>query len=219
MKKALLAVYAIMLVVSISTANAQTDSSDVKQSTPEFTLKLVGSSSPPTLSILSPQNDSFFNVSIQGVSFHLTYETDTALSWVGYSIGGNGYSIEGKGSNNVTVSENGTLVRDFGSSGYHTLTLYANDTAGNWATPQTVTYLVNFYPDYPPTPTPSPSQTQQPTAEQSPTPAPTATEKVGQGLTDFQLLLIIGLIVEAIIIGVGVAFIIKYRRDNLRKQS
>jgi len=44
----------------------------------------------------------------------------------------------------VTVSENGTLVRDFGSSGYHTLTLYANDTSGNWATPQTVTYLVNF---------------------------------------------------------------------------
>jgi hypothetical protein len=73
----------------------------------------------------------------------------------------------GKGSGNVTVSENGTWVHDFGPNGYHTLTLYANDTSGNWATPQTVTYLVNFYPDYPPTPSPSP--TKQATLEPTPT--------------------------------------------------
>ncbi len=119
------------------------------------------------VSIISPLNNSFFNVSIEGVGYQLIYQTNTTLSWVGYSIGGSGYSIEGKGSGNVTVSENGTWVRDFGSSGYHTLTLYANDTSGNWASPQTVTYLVNFYPDYPPTSSPSP--TQQPRFEPSPT--------------------------------------------------
>ena len=123
----------------------------------------------PKVSILYPNNNSFFNVSLEGVSFYLTYESNNVLSWVGYSLGGKGYSIEGKGSGNVTLSENGTLVRDFGSSGYHTLTLYANDTSGNWATPQTVTYLVNFYPEY--TPVSSSSPTLQPTSEPSPSPA------------------------------------------------
>jgi hypothetical protein len=53
----------------------------------------------------------------------------------------------------VTVIGNGTFVHQFVSlNGYHTLTVFANDTSGNWATPQTVTYLVNFYPDYPPSP-------------------------------------------------------------------
>ena len=120
----------------------------------------------PTISILSPVNDSFFNVSIEGVYYQLIYESNSSLSWVGYSIGGNGYSIEGNGSGNVTVTGNSTFVHDFGSSGNHTLTVYANDTSGSWATPQTITYLVNFYPDTAPTPSPSP--TLQPTAPNTP---------------------------------------------------
>ena len=101
----------------------------------------------PTISILSPLNDSFFNVSLGGVNYQLTYETNSTLSWVGYSI---------DGSDNVTVTGNSTFVHEFVSStGYHTLTVYANDTSGNWAIPQSVTYLVNFYPDYTPTPSPS----------------------------------------------------------------
>jgi hypothetical protein len=149
---------------------------------------------PLTISILSPLNDSFFNVSIEGVSYQLIYETNSTLSWVGYSIGGNGYSIDGKGSGNLTVSENGTRVRDFGSSGYHTLTLYANDTSGNWAIPQTVTYLVNFYPEY--TPAPSPSPTQQPTTEHSQT-----LNNAQENFTSTAI--IIGLVI-AVIVTVGV---------------
>jgi hypothetical protein len=126
----------------------------------------------PTVSILYPLNNSFFNVSIAGVNYQLIYETDSTLSWVGYSIGGNGYSIDGRGSGNVTVSGNSTWVHDFGTNGNHTITLYANDTSGIWATPQTVTYLVNFYPDYPPTP--SPSSTLEPTT--SPLPSPSVAE-------------------------------------------
>ena len=105
----------------------------------------------PKISILYPLNDSFFNVSLGGVNYQLTYETNSTLSWVGYSI---------DGSDNVTVTGNSTFVHEFVSStGYHTLTVYANDTSGNWAIPQSVTYLVNFYPDY----TPSPSIPEFPT--------------------------------------------------------
>ena len=36
----------------------------------------------PTVTILLPQNDSFFNVSLGGVYYQLTYETNSTLSWV-----------------------------------------------------------------------------------------------------------------------------------------
>jgi hypothetical protein len=102
-----------------------------------------------TIKVLSPLNDSFFNVSLGGVSFPLTYETNSNLSWVGFSFdGGSNWTLPGNGSHVPPVSS---------SNGYHTLTVYANDTSGNWATPQTVTYLVNVHPDYTPTTSPSPS--------------------------------------------------------------
>jgi hypothetical protein len=98
----------------------------------------------PTISIVYPTNETFFNVSISGVHFQLLYQTNDTLSWVGYSINGGG---------NVTCTGNTTDYTAFINDGYQfifrlpTLTLYANDTAGNWATPQTVTYLVTFYSD------------------------------------------------------------------------
>jgi hypothetical protein len=109
----------------------------------------------PTVSILFPLNNSLFNAGVGGVNFGLIYETNSSLSWVGYSL---------DGAANVTITGNSTLVHQIVSSnGNHTLTIFANDTSGNWATPQTVTYHVNaypditFYPDYTPTPSPSPS--------------------------------------------------------------
>jgi hypothetical protein len=126
----------------------------------EFSFPTVyaqGGTQQPTIKVLSPLNDSFYNVSLGGVSYQLTYETDSALSWVGYSLDGTA---------NVTVTGNGTLVHNFVSSnGYHTLTVFANDTSGNWAFPQTVTYLVNFYPDY------RPSSSQSSTVSPSPSPS------------------------------------------------
>lgn len=115
----------------------------------------------PIVSILSPQNGSVFDVifgNIENPVFSLTYASNSTLSWVGYSV---------DGANNVTIAENGTdLIEFVTSDGNHTLTLYANDTAGNWATPQTVTYLVNVDNDY--TPTAPPSPTQQQTTEPTP---------------------------------------------------
>ena len=60
----------------------------------------------------------------------MTYWTNASLSWVGYSL---------DGGSNVTAS-NGTLVEI--PVGSRSLTVYANDTAGNWAVPQTVFYSV-----------------------------------------------------------------------------
>jgi hypothetical protein len=166
----------------------------------------------PTVTILLPQNNSIFNVSLEGVHYQLTYETNSILSWVGYSIGGNGYSIEGKGSGNVTVSENGTLVRDFGSSGYHTLTLYANDTSGKWAIPQSVTYLVNVHPEYTPTSSPSPN----PIPTLSPTLEPTSTQKQ-TGFLGTSLPLEYGYVIVAVLVIIVVAELSLVYLKKLRK--
>jgi hypothetical protein len=99
---------------------------------------LAQNNSPPTISIISPTNGAVFDVGFRPVEFQLKYQTNTALSWVGYSIDGAG---------NVTVMGNDTDIVDFEVSGYHNLTLYANDTAGNWAKPQTVTYFTHFHGD------------------------------------------------------------------------
>ncbi len=92
---------------------------------------------PLNISIVSPMNGTTFTVSFgqyPRFSIPLIYTTNTALSWVGYSL---------NGESNVTVTGNGTLINDPSiSDNQFTLTLYANDTSGNWATPQTVTCFV-----------------------------------------------------------------------------
>jgi hypothetical protein len=105
---------------------------------PQLKTALAQSNTVPVISILFPEDNSSFNVVLGVVGFQVIYKTNTALSWVGYSIDGGG---------NVTVSGNSTYVYDIENSGYHTFTLYANDTSGNWATPQTVTYYVTALSD------------------------------------------------------------------------
>ena len=98
----------------------------------------------PSVSILYPTDSTVFNVSIEGVFFQLLYQTNDTISWAGFSI---------NGGTNVTCTGNITEDSMFIKDGYQfdfghpTLTLYANDTAGNWAVPQTVTYTVYFYAD------------------------------------------------------------------------
>jgi hypothetical protein len=121
-----------------------------------LTFKLVDAQSTPVpeITILYPANGTFFNVSIGVGSFQLKYATNNTLSWIGYSIDGSQnrtaygewYDLEQRlydteGNPSVWV------YNVFESSGNHDLTLYANDTTGDWATPQTVTYLVNIYAD------------------------------------------------------------------------
>jgi N-acetylneuraminic acid mutarotase len=84
------------------------------------------------ISILSPANTSYAAIYEPYVSVPLIFETNVPLSWVGYSL---------DGGSNVTVT-NGTLIEIPDAS--RSLTLYANDTAGNWAAPQTVYYSIAF---------------------------------------------------------------------------
>ena len=70
---------------------------------------------PPTLTILSPQDTTYFTNNID-----LNFTVDEETSWIGYSLDGN---------DNVTISGNTTLMGlSFGS---HTLEIYANDTSQN----------------------------------------------------------------------------------------
>ena len=106
------------------------------------------------VSILSPSNNSIFgsllvNDTFPDVTFHLIYKTNEAPSWVGYNI---------DGGSNATVTHNDTVV-DMAPQIYsHTLTLFANDTQGNWATPQTVNFYIAINPGPAPTPTQSTSR-------------------------------------------------------------
>ncbi len=120
-----------------------------------FTSTLPGSPSAVTVSILSPVNGTNFvslwtNDTFPDVNFPLTYVSNEALSWVGYSI---------DGKENVTVFQNGTLVDLPPQFGNHSLTLYANDTFGNFASPKAISFLIvpNLGPTQSPSPSPSPT--------------------------------------------------------------
>ena len=142
--------YDISLQINDSAGNGDYDSFPISgvwvivQPLPSSSPISTQANSVPTISIVYPTNETVFNVSINAVYFQLLYQTNDTLSWVGYSIDGGG---------NVTCTGNTTDNSAYLKDGYEfdighpTLTLYANDTAGNWAIPQTVTYLVNVYPD------------------------------------------------------------------------
>ena len=110
-------------------------------------VEVVNSSSPtqpPQITIVYPTNGTTINSNFGNYptfKFLLIYQTNDSLSWVGYSINGR--------SNVTVIGKTITVNETINDSGYNNLTLYANDTLGNWATPQTVTYLVVFHRDLP----------------------------------------------------------------------
>jgi parallel beta-helix repeat protein len=97
---------------------------------------------PPTVFVLSPANKTYAAVYDPYIRIPLIFETNKTLSWVGYSL---------DGGENITVSENGTLIEIGVNS--RSLTLYANDTTGIWQPPQTVYYEIAFNLGTPPIPT------------------------------------------------------------------
>ena len=89
--------------------------------------------SSPTVYIMSPTNTTYYAIYNSVASVPLTYWTNASLSWAGYSLDGGGI---------VTAPNNGTLIEIPAESRY--LTLFANDTEGNWAIPQRVYYDIAF---------------------------------------------------------------------------
>jgi len=180
----------------------------------------------PEISVLYPTNGTFFNVSMGVESFQLKYATNSALSWIGYSVDGSQnrtaygewfdleqrlYDAEG----NPSVWVYGVFEND----GNHNLTLYANNTAGAWATPQTVTYFVNINADttIPPT-TSNPTTIESSSLSPTSTPMPTINTGSLVELPPIQLLVAASGVISFVIL----SFLL-YRRHrktaNLSKQT
>jgi PKD repeat protein len=80
---------------------------------------------PPAITVISPQNTTYNEASV-----NLTIELSKPASWVGYSLDGQA---------NVTVTSNVLSVPD----GHHSLIVYANNTAGNMGSSETVYFTVD----------------------------------------------------------------------------
>ena len=180
----------------------------------------------PEITILYPANGTFFNVSMGDVGFQLKYATNNTLSWIGYSVdGGQNSTAYGEWYNIVQTlrdTEGNFDVRIYGvfeNDGNHNLTLYANNTSGDWAIPQTVTYLVNINAD-----TYIPPTTSNPTTIQSASLSPTTSSMsaINTGAHEpetepFPTILVITLIVIAVVIA-SILLLIRHRKTaNLSK--
>lgn len=99
------------------------------QSTPVIQSKPSPSPTlPPTnISYLSQQNKTYTQNSVP-----LNFSLPQPAEWIAYSLDGQ-----------AAVAINGNTTLTGLSNGYHTVTIYANDTHGNTATPQTITFTVN----------------------------------------------------------------------------
>jgi len=86
----------------------------------------VNDGKPPTVTNLSLENKTYNQNTLP-----LNFTTDQPTSWIGYSL---------DGKENVTIAGNTTLTGL--PDGQHSLTVYANDTAGNMGVSQTVNFTV-----------------------------------------------------------------------------
>jgi len=184
-----------------------------------MTVKHVDAQSTPVpeITILYPTNGTSFNVSMGVDSFQLKYSTNNSpLSWIGYSIDadqnrtayGEWFSIEqisydAEGNPSVRVSG------VFESDGNHNLTLYANNTSGDWAMPQTVSYVVNINAETTIPPTTSNPTTIQ-SASVSPTSTPTLSPRNSPHLDPIDYLLPIS-VVLAVVIALSLLFSTRHR--------
>jgi parallel beta-helix repeat protein len=84
--------------------------------TDHYPLWISYETTPPTITILSPENTTY----AVNASIPLTFTVDEFTSWMGYSLNGQA---------NVTITENTTLPTL--PDGWHYVTVYANDTFGN----------------------------------------------------------------------------------------
>jgi hypothetical protein len=99
------------------------------QSTPKIQPTVTPSPTfpPPNISYLSQQDKTYTQNTVP-----LNFSLSQTAEWIAYSLDGHAA---------VTINGNTTLTGL--SNGYHTVTIYANDTHGTAATPQKITFTVN----------------------------------------------------------------------------
>lgn len=86
----------------------------------------------PIITILLPENQTWY----RGKDVALNFTIDEPTSWIGYSLDGEA---------NETITGNTTLT-DL-SYGLHNVTVYANDTAGNMGSSDTIHFTVTYLTD------------------------------------------------------------------------
>ncbi len=103
---------------------------------------------PSAVQNINPPNISDISIEQRArTEFQLTFSTNEPTSWMGYSL-----DTEA----NVTLTGNTTI--DAGQTGYHTIIIYANGTAGNMAASDIVEFRLQInLPTPTSNPTPSPS--------------------------------------------------------------
>ena len=137
----------------------------------------------PSILIHTPENKTYD----EGGFFPLNFTINEPASWMGYSL-----------DNKANTTLNGNTTIDV-QAGFHTLTVYANDTAGNMGTSNLVEFTLQ--PNLPrPTNSPTSSPTQQPTLE----PTLTPWLEDGHGGLDVTRLIIASLLTLVAIVGIAV---------------
>jgi N-acetylneuraminic acid mutarotase len=81
---------------------------------------------PPKINVTSPSNQTYIESSVP-----LAFSLDKQVSWVGYSF---------DGKQNVSLTGNSTIANM--TNGFHSITVYANDTFGNIGASETVSFTV-----------------------------------------------------------------------------
>ena len=128
--------YAVALLINDSTGNGYFDSFGAFDWPPAGiwvnvlaspTPSPSASPSPPNISFLSEENKTYTTNNIP-----LNFTLSKPAQWIGYSLDGQA---------NITTDGNITLTGL--SNGQHNVIIYANDTYGNNAPPQTITFTIN----------------------------------------------------------------------------
>jgi len=82
---------------------------------------------PPSIAILSTENKTYHTADLP-----LNFTVNEPMKWVGYSL---------DGKKNITITGNSTITNL--TNGFHSITVYANDTSGNMGTSQTMNFSVD----------------------------------------------------------------------------
>ena len=159
---------------------------------------------PPVISVVLPENKNYSSSNVT-----LAFTLNKQVMWVGYSLDGKEnvtvrYTLDEI--ENVTLAKSTTIIEL--SDGSHSLTVYANDTAGNIGKSDTIYFTINTQP--------SDSPTQQPTSETNQSAKPTIVPIVDGVNTLPYLLGIIAVVIIAVIIA-GLAVYFYFRKHRKKK--
>ncbi len=91
---------------------------------------------PPKIMLQTPQNQTYNSTNVD-----LMFLVDKPLNWLAYSLDGN-QNVTAMGNNTLIYAGAANISLSDVASGPHNITVYANDTYGNHAAPQIISFTV-----------------------------------------------------------------------------